>query len=180
MILVIDLNYKPDSLGYYEFVLPILAAVGEKHECTPKHYSQVSSRDLSLCDNVILSGTPLKDNVAWQQPQSFQWLKTCDKPVLGICAGMQVLASVFGLKIAPCTEIGMTQISTVKENPLFSSVFNAYTLHNWAVESSGLFEALAQSESCVQAIRHRRRPFFGVLFHPEVRNIGVLERFLRL
>jgi len=31
-----------------------------------------------------------------------------------------------------------------------------------------------------QAIKHLRKPLYGVLFHPEVRNPGILERFLKL
>jgi anthranilate/para-aminobenzoate synthase component II len=30
----------------------------------------------------------------------------------------------------------------------------------------------------VQAIKHKTKPFYGVLFHPEVRNKGLIEKFL--
>lgn len=42
------------------------------------------------------------------------------------------------------------------------------------------FIPLAVSDRCVQAIRHRSLPLYGLLFHPEVRNEWIIERFLRL
>ena len=78
-----------------------------------------------------------------------------------------------------CHEIGMTKITTLKANPLFSSSFNAYTLHNYAIVPSSAFEVLAESAKCVQAIRHKQKDVYGVLFHPEVRNKEVIQRFIQ-
>ena len=77
-----------------------------------------------------------------------------------------------------CLGIGMTQITTLKANPLFSSTFKAYSLHNFSVVPSDDFEVLAESTHCVQAIKHRKRDVYGVLFHPEVRNKEILQRFI--
>jgi len=178
MMLVVDMNCEKDSLGYYEFVLPIISAVEEFDECVVKHYLGLRQEDLNECDCVILSGTPLKDNTTLSQLEKFEWIKTCDKPILGICAGMQTIGLVFGLRLTKCLGISMTQITTVKDNPLFSSTFNAYTLHNYSVEPSKEFEVLAKSTQCVQAIKYGRRDVYGVLFHPEVRNKEILQRFV--
>ena len=77
-----------------------------------------------------------------------------------------------------CREIGMTEITTSKANLLFSSKFKAYSLHNYALVPSADFEVLAESTNCVQAIKHKQKDIYGVLFHPEVRNKGVLQRFI--
>jgi GMP synthase-like glutamine amidotransferase len=180
MILVVDMSWKKDSLGYYEFVLPILSAVQETEECTVKHYSEVTDADICNCSKIILSGTALKDNATLSQPEKFGWLADADKPVLGICAGMQTIGVVFGLVLTRCLEVGMTQIATLTENPLFSATFKAYSLHNYSVESSDEFEVLAESEKCLQAIKHKQKPIYAVLFHPEVRNAEILKRFIGL
>jgi len=180
MILVVDMNWKRDSLGYYEFVLPIVEVAQEFEECAVKHYSEISYADLAGCSNAILSGTALKDNVTLGQLEKFQWLQTFKKPVLGICAGMQTFGTVFNLKLPRCLEIGMTEVKTLAQNPLFSETFRAYSLHNFSVETSEEFEILAQSESCLQALKHKQKPIFGVLFHPEVRNADMLERFIQM
>jgi GMP synthase-like glutamine amidotransferase len=180
MILIIDLNWKKDSLGFYEFVLPIASIAAELEEYVVKHYLEVNNNDINRCEKIILSGTALKDNVTLNQPEKFSWLSNQDKPVLGICAGMQTIGVVFGLRLMYCLEIGMTEVTTLKENPLFSNTFRAYSLHNYSVEPLGDFDALAESAQCTQAIRHRKKPIYGVLFHPEVRNEDILKRFIQL
>ncbi len=181
MILIVDMNWKKDSLGFYEFVSPIKLIAEELDECTVKHYLEVTSEDVARCDRIILSGTALKDNATLSQPEKFEWLKNTGKPVLGICAGMQTIGLVFGLHLAKCLEIGMTQMTLLKENSLFSTdAFRAYSLHNYSVGTSTEFEVLAESAKCLQAIKHRQRPLYGVLFHPEVRNPDIITRFIRL
>jgi GMP synthase-like glutamine amidotransferase len=180
MILVVDMNYRKDSMGYYEFVLPIISVVETMESCIVKHYLDVTGEDLRQYKKIILSGTTLEDNVTLNQPEKFQWLKQIEKPVLGICAGMQTIGVVFNLNLLKCLEIGMTQITTTKENNLLPPIFNAYSLHNYSVEPQGDFEALAESATCIQAIKHKSKPIFGLLFHPEVRNEDILKRFVQL
>ena len=122
----------------------------------------------------------MKDNVTLNEPEKFNWLKSVDMPVLGICAGIQTIGVVFGLLLTRCIEVGMTPMTTLSENPLFSSTFKAYSLHNFSVESSEEFEVLAESPRCIQAIKHKQKPIYGVLFHPEVRNAEIVERFIEL
>jgi GMP synthase (glutamine-hydrolysing) len=178
MILVVDMNWKNDSLGFYEFVLPIVSVAKELNEVNVKHYAELKQEYLDKCDCIILSGTPLQDHGTLNHPEKFHWMKTCEKPILGICAGMQTIGLVFGLNLKKCLGIGMTQITTLKPNPLFSSAFKAYTLHNFSVMPSDDFDVLAESTQCVQAIKHEERDVYGVLFHPEVRNKEILQRFI--
>jgi GMP synthase-like glutamine amidotransferase len=179
MILVVDLNFKKDSLGFSEFVSPIVAIVEELDECVVRHYLEVTREDLHQCSKIVLSGTALKDNVTLKQPDKFKWIKDCDKPILGICAGMQTIGAVFGSRLEKCLEIGMVQVATLKANPLFSSSFKAYALHNYSVQPSSEFDALADSAACAQAVKHKQKDIYGVLFHPEVRNKEILRRFIR-
>jgi GMP synthase (glutamine-hydrolysing) len=178
MILVVDMNCKHDSLGFHEFVLPITIVVKILDDYSVKHYTELRQDDVNNCDCIILSGTPLKDNATLSQLEKFEWIKTCGKPILGICAGMQTTSLVFGSRLTKCLSIGMTEITTLKENPLFSSMFKAYVLHNFSVAPSESFEVLAESAQCIQAIKHRQRDVYGVLFHPEVRNQEILQRFV--
>ncbi len=178
MILVVDMNGKRDSLGLPEFVLSIIAAVKTLDDISMKHYSEIRRDHVDKCDCIILSGTALKDNATLNQLGRFEWLKTCDKPILGICAGMQTIALVFGSTLTTCLGIGMTEVMTTKENLLFQGTFQAYSLHNFSVSLSQDFDVLAQSPQCIEAVKHKRQSFYGVLFHPEVRNQEILQRFV--
>jgi GMP synthase (glutamine-hydrolysing) len=182
MILIVDMNYEKESLGYDEFVSPIVSIAGRKGKVKVKHFSDLRQESLPNFVKVVLSGTALKDHATLRCVGKFDWLKTFKYPVLGICAGMQTMALVFGSRLHKHVEIGMREITTVKENPLFSSNFDAYALHNYSVKPSADFEVLAKARrrGCIEAIKHRRKDMYGVLFHPEVRNAGIVERFLSL
>ncbi len=179
MILIVDMNCKKDSLGYYEFVLPIIEVVKPLDDWIVKHYLEVDSEDLSRCDAVVLSGTPLKDNATLNQPEKFQWLKETDKSVLGICAGMETIGVVYGMGLTGCVEVGMTAVSVVKENPFFSGDFKAYSLHSVCVEPTADFEVWGKSPLCVQVIKHKSKNIYGTLFHPEVRTQEILKKFIQ-
>jgi len=182
MILIVDMNYKQNSLGYEEFVLPIMSIVRKRSDFEVRHFSELQQQSASGFGKVILSGTALKDHATLACIEKFEWLKTLQCPVLGVCAGMQTMALVFGSRLHKHVEIGMKEILTVKENALFSSKFDAYTLHNFSVKPSPDFEILAESagRNLVEAIKHRDKDMYGVLFHPEVRNAEIIERFLSL
>ena len=180
MILVVDMGFRRDSLAKCEFVLPICSIVGRLSPCDVLHYSEVSSKTTEMYDKIILSGTQLKDNDFLRHIGKFGWLKACEKPVLGVCAGMQAIGAVFNSGLFECQEIGMVDVRTVMDNPLFASDFRAYELHNYGILPSSDFVVLAESGKCVQAFRHKDKPLYGVLFHPEVRNRMILEDFARL
>ena len=92
MILVVDMNWKKDSLAFNEFVSPIVSAVQPLEECTVKHFLDVNPQELGGYGKIVLSGTALKDHATLKQVDKFSWVKAFDKPVLGICAGMQTSA----------------------------------------------------------------------------------------
>jgi GMP synthase-like glutamine amidotransferase len=178
MILIVDMNSKKNSFGFYEFVLPIVSIAEELEKCVVKHYLKVNEKNIDSYDKIILSGSALKNTVTLNQTAPFTWIKDCNKPILGICAGMQTAGLVFGSRLEKCREIEMTAIVTMKENLLFSSRFKVYSLHNYALQPSDEFEVLAKSSKCVQAIKHKQKDIYGVLFHPEVRNKEVVQRFI--
>ena len=180
MILVVDMNWKRDSLAYSEFVSPIISVIEPLEPYVVVHFSDVNPGEVDGYSRIILSGTTLKDFEAQKHLDRFQLIKNCDKPILGICAGMQIIGSIYNVPLTLCTQIGMTEITTKKTNPLFEGTFQAYTLHSLSITPSETFDVLATSTKCIQAIKHRHKPIYGVLFHPEVRNQNILSVFAKL
>jgi GMP synthase (glutamine-hydrolysing) len=74
----------------------------------------------------------------------------------------------------------MTEINMLKENPLFCGDLKSYSLHSYCNEPSEDFEVWAKSTKCVQIIKHKIKPIYGVLFHPEVRNPEIIKHFILL
>ncbi len=180
MILVVDMNWKQDSLAFGEFVSPIVSVVQTLEECVVKHFLEIDTSKLGCYSKIVLSGTPLKDHATLKQVEKFDWVKSCGTPILGICAGMQTISLVYGEPLLNCLQVGMAEITTLKENPIFQGEFKAYTLHNYSVSPNKTFETLAESAKCIQAIKHKQKDIYGVLFHPEVRNQEILKKFIQL
>ncbi len=183
MILVVDLCFKPESLSRYEFVDPIAGIVsraGVEHEVV--HFSELTDDLIERADGIILCGTALKDNFFAERIGLFSWIDDLAKPILGICAGMQVVAAVFGGGIVPQPKIGLEWIEIIKETHLLGPPreIEGYHLHNFGVTLPPGFEIVAGRPGSIEALKHAERPIYGIIFHPEVRNRWVVERFVDL
>ena len=94
---------------------------------------------------------------------------------------MQIISLIFGGTLIENKEIGLIKIKFEKEFHNFKpSLAEVYLLHNYAVLNND-FEivAISQEIEIPQAIKHKTKPIYGVLFHPEVRNKRTYKLFLR-
>lgn len=174
MILVI--STCKEKLNENEFVGPISNIVKGSHLI--KHYLELDEKDIEKVSKIIICGTALKDNEYLNNFDKFNWIKNCNKPILGICSGMQILGLSFGAKIIKEKEIGMKKINIEKENKLFSENFEAYELHSNSLKDLENFEIIGRSDKSIQAIKHKNKEFYGIIFHPEVRNHKIIKNFL--
>ncbi len=180
MIVCIDLSCSKESLGWYEFVAPIMEIVqGKGISCSSVHYSEYNEVNYPEAEGIILCGTALCDNAFSFQKEAFEWLSSPKWPVLGICAGFQAMVLAFGGHLEMRPEIGMTLIKSLHEDGFIDrSEFMAYELHRYAPCPPDDFVVMAKSDCCIQVVKHRSLPCYGVMFHPEVRNEWVVEKFL--
>ncbi len=176
MILII--NVCKEKLHYFEFVKPIEGIVREsRKDYFVRHYLELSNSDIEKADKIIICGTSLKDAGYLKELNKFSFLRGINKPVLGICAGMQIIALVFGGKLKKQTEIGMTRVKFEKDFLGLESEKEVYSLHNYSILPANDFEVFARG-MCIQAVKHRQREIYGVLFHPEVRQRGLVKAFV--
>jgi len=176
MILVI--NLCKERLHYYEFVKPvedILQENGMKYFV--RHYREISDGDLKKADKIIICGTSLFDNEFVKNIENFKWLRDFDKPVLGICGGMQIIGMVFWEKLNKKTEIGF-YIERFTNNFLgLDGEHEVYHLHNNYILFGSDFEIYSKSNRVIQAVKHKKKEIYGVLFHPEVREKDLIVKF---
>ena len=118
----------------------------------------------------------MKDNEFLEDLDDFTWIKEINKPILGICGGMHILGLIFDGELKKQQEIGLTDINFKKEFLGLDNGKQVYELHNYYVESKS-FDVIGTSPDCPQAVKHKQKPFYGVLFHPEVRNKELLINF---
>lgn len=178
MILLIDLCFEKDSLSNLEFVQPIKRIVeSNKKQFEVIHYSELNEFQVQQADKIILCGTSLKDNKFQDDFEKFNWIKTTKQPILGICAGMQIIGLVHGAQLTKSKEIGMTQIIT-KDPILGDTMVSAYELHNSSITTPEGFTEIAFNDKGTQAIK--KDNIYAIQFHPEVRNRKFIENFLNL
>ena len=140
-----------------------------------RHYTE---RDLfpPYSDAVVLSGSdaPWADH----DPDELQRLRDfaagCGRPVLGICAGMQLLAQCAGGAVdhAAEDERGFLPIDVADRDGLFGGLPEqviVYQSHTDEITSlPDAFRLLATSpQSRIQAIASDSLGFWGTQFHPE-------------
>jgi len=166
-----------EKLHELEFVKPIKDIVGKK--CFVKKYDEITQEDLQKADKVIISGTSLRDNEVLENLSCFGWLKDFNKPVFGICAGHHAIQLIFGAKLMKIQEFGVVDVDFEKNFFGLIDKEKVYSLHG-RFSLSPEFEIYARSEECVHAVKHKDKEIYSVLFHPEVYNKEVLERFCEL
>ena len=136
----------------------------------------------------ILSGGPssLSDPHAPRLPRSFF---DTDKPVLGICYGMQLMADLFAGKLVKSEhrEYGRAHFDVINGSPLLSGI----PAHSqvWMSHGDSIvklpegFEVIGSTDSLkVAAIANTSRKFFGLQYHPEVHHTtegrNIINNFL--
>jgi GMP synthase (glutamine-hydrolysing) len=109
-----------------------------------------------------------------------------DIPVLGICYGMQLACHLLGghVKASASREFGRALCRVTESNGLFSGVPSetvVWMSHGDQVQNvNGDFVPLATTETCpVAAVRHSKRPVYGLQFHPEVSHTPAGALILR-
>jgi GMP synthase (glutamine-hydrolysing) len=137
-------------------------------------------------DALILSGGAPR--IAWESPKlgsCIDYLKEFAGPIFGICVGLQLMAVHCGGRAGPSEvpEYGLARIKVVEEDDLFRGLpkeLQVWESHNDEVKEAKDFEILAFSDNCaIQAMRHVKKPFYGVQFHPEVNNTEHGEEILK-
>ena len=148
-----------------------------KNDFVTKHYLEICKKDLKNADKIIICGTSLNDNEFLKNIDRFEWLKDIDKSVLGVCAGFQIIGKVFGGKLRKKTEVGFFYENFKKEFLGLVGKNEVYHLHNNYVLFGKDFEVFNLGK-IAQAVKHKDREIYGVLFHPEVRQKKMVLEFI--
>lgn len=187
-------------------VLSVVEAVKKFSDYEVLSYAQPRelSRAAGNFDALILTGSEARITRS-EHVKLFnsviELIQDSSAPTLGICFGHQLGCLTFGAEVgslkSPVKRFEKVRI--LKEDEIFLGfgegrfAWLAEYHHDYvkkrSLKGAGL-ELLADSPSCeVEAVKHKRRPFYGVQFHPEKTEIGgekhfeglkILENFFNL
>jgi len=179
MILIISTCKR--KLHELEFVNSIGKVLKESNiKLFIKHYSKINQKDLNKADKIIISGTSLIDNdfIKKENRIKFKWIKSINKPILGICAGAHIIALIFRCKVSNKKQMGKIQVNFKKDFlGLTKGEYEVYNLHGLCPKLNNKFEIYAQAQGCPQAFKHKTKQIYGVLFHPEVYQKDMIVNF---
>jgi GMP synthase-like glutamine amidotransferase len=152
----------------------VAAASGQPVDAV--HYEAVDTGRLAYASAIVLSGS----TAAWSErdPAELERLgeavRDAGRPVLGICAGMQLQALFAGGALAPArrAEHGFLPIAIHDASDLLRGLpDDAIVFHDHTEEITLLppgFRVLASSRDCrIQAIGDAGLRWWGTQFHPE-------------
>lgn len=147
-------------------------------------------------DGIILSGGPasVTEEITPRAPKIVFELNV---PVLGICYGMQTMASQLGgvVQNAQVREFGYAEIETTQDGLLFDGIndrtsgdgnnlLDVWMSHGDSVVSlpDGFTVMARNTATPIAAMADDQRRFYGIQFHPEVTHTlqgkSILERFV--
>jgi GMP synthase-like glutamine amidotransferase len=144
---------------------------------------EILTKTLTDVDAVILTGSEariVKKEHVKMFNNIIKIIKNCNTPMLGICFGHQLICLSFGAEVASLkapVKNRFEKVKILKLNELFKGFKEGDSLwlaeyHNDYVKRDSLkkadLELLAESQSCeVEAVKHRKKPFYGIQFHAE-------------
>lgn len=138
------------------------------------HYTDAT--DLRNAAAIVMSGSasPWAAHDPAQLDRLGEVVTASGRPVLGICAGMQLLGRFAGGRIdhAAVWEIGELPVNIVEEEGLFHGLGSQARVFQYhgdeLVDLPDGFRLLASTPSCrIQALAHEERGWWGTQFHPE-------------
>jgi para-aminobenzoate synthetase len=126
-------------------------------------------------DNIVISPGPGRPDHEKDFGVCADAIAKAEVPLLGVCLGHQGLGWISGAEVVHAPEVMHGRLSAVihEDTPLFAGIpreFQAVRYHSLCVSQPlpDELEPIAwTSDGVLMAVAHRRRPLWGVQFHPE-------------
>ncbi|MDG2316450.1 MAG: glutamine-hydrolyzing GMP synthase [Gammaproteobacteria bacterium] len=161
-------------------------------------YSEIHSHDIPAktiasfgADGIILSGGP-ESVAADDAPGVSDAVISAGVPLLGICYGMQALATKLGGEVrgSDHREFGYAEVSLIVDNPLLGDItsedkkLKVWMSHGDRVEAlpDGFKQIASSNNAPIAGMADVQNQIYGVQFHPEVTHTEngqlIIERFV--
>ena len=123
----------------------------------------------------VISGSPGSVNEKNAPSLAPGFFQKYERPILGICYGLQLINKLFGGKVEAKgnREDGQFFIKIDQSSKIFENVGDdklecLLTHGDQVTELANELECIAQAGDVIVAIQHKSRPIYALQFHPEV------------
>lgn len=159
-VTIISTVCEHKDIYFYEFVKPITDII-------PGKVIHISELHEPITTPAILTGTSLKDLSFQQHKDKMKYLPNT---VLGICAGMELMAEYEGIQLTPILEIGPQWVNEKEE----------YFLHQKGIKTIEREDPriIETTKKGIAKINWTNKQWMAVQYHPEVTNKHLLKTFL--
>jgi GMP synthase (glutamine-hydrolysing) len=170
--------------GITQFTQPILDILDEARvSSVTAEYKEIP--DVKDFHGIIMGGSPRGDDIVDHHQPWFQWIKTCDIPIFGFCAGHHITGKMYGAELLRSVEVEVGDFYITidrPDDPLFKGCQRDVLVrqdHHDSITLPPGFILLAHSEICkVEAMKHPTKPIYTTQFHPEILNKDMMLNFL--
>ncbi|SHE52225.1 GMP synthase (glutamine-hydrolyzing) [Marinitoga hydrogenitolerans DSM 16785] len=149
-------------------------------------YSEVIQYDDTPSNNfgaIILSGGPKSVNEQDSLPLP-KWVLESNKPILGICYGLQLLAKNLGGKVkrTEVAEYGKTEVEIIQD-PIFYNI--PKHIITWMSHGDSVtklpqkYNVIAKTKNNIYAAIKFSNNIYGLQFHPEVKHTDHGEKIIK-
>lgn len=174
MVKVLAVNNYP-ARDRFRRLEKCLAANGA--DVTPIGWKEATAGRFGSFDGVALSGSPdmmSEGSVLAKYQNEVEAIVDSKVPVLGVCFGHQMMARAFGAEVVKDRRhvLGMVETRVLAADPIFDGLPKSLMLLESRYEivkslPEG-FRLIAKSRtSGIAAMKHEKRPLYGIQFHPE-------------
>ena len=128
-------------------------------------YEEFNPKETESFDFIVLSGGPIHISAEEDIKKEKEFIRNTNKPILGICLGLQIFGAMFGSKLFELDRLRKGFFNFELHGEKGTCYFN----HKWFVKDAPPeFEVLRRNEEIIEALRHKTKPFLGVQCHPEI------------
>jgi GMP synthase (glutamine-hydrolysing) len=179
---ILIINSEPSGVEFVEPIIKILTDTGIKFEVI--EYTNIP-KNLDSYAGIIISGSPMGDDIVYKHLPYYQWIRDSFKPILGICHGHQLIGAIYGADLIrnKQSEEGEHVINIEEPDPFFSGYEGSVKVkqqHKNSISLPDEFKLLASSIRCrVQAMVHQLKPIYTVQFHAE-NNPEMILNFIEI
>lgn len=129
---------------------------------------------INLCDGIIFQGG---DDFEIYDIDSLKYIYEINKPVLGICLGMQLMGTLFGGKLVDINnhkkKLSYAHNVSISRNSILYNIFKTSNIkvnsrHKSVIKDTNLKISGISNDGYIEAVEDPNKKFFiGVQWHPE-------------